>query len=868
MLAQEEARSLQHNYIGTEHLLLGLIREGEGVAAKALASKGVELEATRKQVIEMIGKGNASSNGHIPFTSHAKQVLELSLREALQLGHSYIGTEHILLGLIREGEGVGTQVLIKMEVNLGELRSATIDMIRGNAGGDEKGELANAGGVADKTNKSGSAILDQFGRNLTAEAAAGKLDPVIGRTQEIERVMVVLSRRTKNNPVLIGEPGVGKTAVVEGLAEKINAGDVPETLKGKQVYSLDLGSMVAGSRYRGDFEERLKKVLKEIKTRGDIVLFIDEIHTIVGAGSADGALGASDMLKPMLARGELQTIGATTTDEYRKYIEKDAALERRFQPIQVHEPTIAETIEILKGLRERYENHHRVTITDSAIQAAAELSSRYIQDRRLPDKAIDLIDEAGARLRIKRLTMPPELKELEAKVAKLSAEKEQAVKDQDFEKAADMRDDLEKLQTELKDRQKAWHEGETDAKMVVDEDVIAEVVSSTTGIPVVKLTQAESKKLLNMEAELHKRIIGQDEAVSALARSIRRTRVGLKDPKRPAGSFIFAGPTGVGKTELAKTLAEFLFDDEDALIRVDMSEFSEKYAASRLFGAPPGYIGYEEGGELTEKVRRKPFSVVLFDEIEKAHPDIFNSLLQVLDDGHLTDGQGRKVDFKNTIIILTTNLGTRDIAKAANTGFNLGTNTESSYQRMKEQVSSELKQQFRPEFLNRLDDIIVFKQLTKPEVRQIVDLDVKKLDDRLFDRHMSLDLTDEAKDLLAQKGFDPLLGARPLRRVIQRDIEDAISEKILMGELTDGEHVKVDAEGEGPLGEFTFEGVPFTDAEKTGTETGDGAAAGDAADGAAAVVPAEPTAPAEPAESAHGETADGAEGENAGQSEA
>ena len=868
VLAQEEARSLQHNYIGTEHLLLGLIREGEGVAAKALASKGVELEATRKQVIEMIGKGNTSSNGHIPFTSHAKQVLELSLREALQLGHSYIGTEHILLGLIREGEGVGTQVLIKMEVNLGELRSATIDMIRGNAGGDDKGELANAGGVADKTNKSGSAILDQFGRNLTAEAAAGKLDPVIGRTQEIERVMVVLSRRTKNNPVLIGEPGVGKTAVVEGLAEKINAGDVPETLKGKQVYSLDLGSMVAGSRYRGDFEERLKKVLKEIKTRGDIVLFIDEIHTIVGAGSADGALGASDMLKPMLARGELQTIGATTTDEYRKYIEKDAALERRFQPIQVHEPTIAETIEILKGLRERYESHHRVTITDSAIQAAAELSSRYIQDRRLPDKAIDLIDEAGARLRIKRLTMPPELKELEAKVAKLSAEKEQAVKDQDFEKAADMRDDLEKLQTELKDRQKAWHEGETDAKMVVDEDVIAEVVSSTTGIPVVKLTQAESKKLLNMEAELHKRIIGQDEAVSALARSIRRTRVGLKDPKRPAGSFIFAGPTGVGKTELAKTLAEFLFDDEDALIRVDMSEFSEKYAASRLFGAPPGYIGYEEGGELTEKVRRKPFSVVLFDEIEKAHPDIFNSLLQVLDDGHLTDGQGRKVDFKNTIIILTTNLGTRDIAKAANTGFNLGTNTESSYQRMKEQVSSELKQQFRPEFLNRLDDIIVFKQLTKPEVRQIVDLDVKKLDDRLFDRHMSLDLTDEAKDLLAQKGFDPLLGARPLRRVIQRDIEDAISEKILMGELTDGEHVKVDAEGEGPLGEFTFEGVPFTDVEKTGTETGDGVAAGDAADGAAAVVPAEPTAPAEPAESAHGETADGTEGENAGQSEA
>ncbi|WP_236034406.1 ATP-dependent Clp protease ATP-binding subunit [Bifidobacterium saguinibicoloris] len=817
VLAQEEARSLQHNYIGTEHLLLGLIREGEGVAAKALAAKGVELDATRKQVEEMIGKGNATSNGHIPFTTHAKQVLELSLREALQLGHSYIGTEHILLGLIREGEGVGTQVLIKMDVDLGELRSTTIDMIRGNSGtADAKGDLANAGGVADKANKSGSAILDQFGRNLTQEAAEGKLDPVIGRSKEIERVMVVLSRRTKNNPVLIGEPGVGKTAVVEGLAQKIQAGDVPETLKGKQVYSLDLGSMVAGSRYRGDFEERLKKVLKEIKTRGDIVLFIDEIHTIVGAGSADGALGASDMLKPMLARGELQTIGATTTDEYRKYIEKDAALERRFQPIQVHEPTVAETIEILKGLRGRYENHHHVTITDGALQSAAELSARYIQDRNLPDKAIDLIDEAGARLRIKRLTTPPELKELDQKIAKISAEKEQAVKDQDFEKAASLRDSLETMQSELKEKQKAWHEGESDVKMVVDEDVIAEVISSTTGIPVVKLTQAESKKLLNMEAELHKRIIGQDEAVSALSRSIRRTRVGLKDPKRPSGSFIFAGPTGVGKTELAKTLAEFLFDDEDALIRVDMSEFSEKYAASRLFGAPPGYVGYEEGGELTEKVRRKPFSVVLFDEIEKAHPDIFNTLLQVLDDGHLTDGQGRKVDFKNTIIILTTNLGTRDIAKAANTGFNLGSNTESSYQRMKEQVSAELKQQFRPEFLNRLDDIIVFKQLTEPQVRQIVDLDVKRLNDRLFDRHMSLELTDKAKDLLAQKGFDPLLGARPLRRVIQRDIEDAISEKILMGDLKDGQRVVVDSEGEGILGEFTFKGETFEEPSKDG----------------------------------------------------
>lgn len=812
VLAQEEARSLQHNYIGTEHILLGLIREGEGIAAKALNAKGVELDNTRKQIKEMIGTGTVSPSGHIPFTPHAKQVLELSLREALQLGHSYIGTEHILLGLIREGEGVGTQVLIKMEVDLGDLRSTAMDLIRGNSGLPEdgqKGDLANAGGVQDKRNQSGSALLDQFGRNLTTEAEQGKLDPVIGRSKEIERVMVVLSRRTKNNPVLIGEPGVGKTAVVEGLAQKIVAGDVPETLKGKQVYSLDLGSMVAGSRYRGDFEERLKKVLKEIKTRGDIVLFIDEIHTIVGAGSADGALGASDMLKPMLARGELQTIGATTTDEYRKYIEKDAALERRFQPIQVQEPSIAETIEILKGLRARYENHHHVTITDAALQSAVEMSARYIQDRNLPDKAIDLIDEAGARLRIKRLTEPPELKELDSKISKLSEKKDEAIKNQDFEKAADLRDEQEKLEEERKNKEQAWREGESNVNMVVDEDVIASVVSNTTGIPVVKLTQAESKKLLGMEAELHKRIIGQDEAVSALSRSIRRARVGLKDPKRPSGSFIFAGPTGVGKTELAKTLAQFLFDDDDALIRVDMSEFAEKYAASRLFGAPPGYVGYEEGGELTEKVRRKPFSVVLFDEIEKAHPDIFNTLLQVLDDGHLTDGQGRKVDFKNTIIILTTNLGTRDIAKSANTGFSLGNNADASYQRMKDQVNSELKRQFRPEFLNRLDDTIVFRQLTEPEVRQIVDLDVKRLNDRLFERHMTLELTDAAKNLLAQKGFDPLLGARPLRRVIQRDIEDAISEKILLGDLTDGERVEVDAEGEGLLGEFIFRGIKF-----------------------------------------------------------
>lgn len=848
VLAQEEARSLQHNYIGTEHLLLGLIREGDGVAAKTLASKGVDLDSARKQVEEMIGKGHATPNGHIPFTPHAKQVLELSLREALQLGHSYIGTEHILLGLIQEGEGVGTQVLVKMGVDLDDLRSSVIDAIRGNGEpGQEEGELANSGHVADKQNKSGSAILNQFGRNMTQQAIDGKLDPVIGRSKEIERVMVVLSRRTKNNPVLVGEPGVGKTAVVEGLAQKIAVGDVPETLRGKQLYSLDMGSMVAGSRYRGDFEERFKKVLKEVTTRGDIVLFIDEIHTIVGAGSADGALDAGDMLKPMLARGEVQVIGATTNDEYRKYIEKDAALERRFQPIQVPEPTVAETIEILKGLRKKYEDHHKVTITDNALQAAAELSQRYIQDRNLPDKAIDLIDEAGARLRIKRLTAPPELKQIDRKLATINAEKDKAIKAQDFEKAANLRDEQEKLEADRKSKERAWKEGASDVSMVVDENVIADVLSDTTGIPVYKITQAESSKLMHMEEQIHKRIIGQDDAVAALSRSIRRARVGLKDPKRPSGSFIFAGPTGVGKTELAKALAEFLFDDEDALIRVDMSEFGEKYAASRLFGAPPGYVGYDEGGELTEKVRRKPFSVILFDEIEKAHPDIFNTLLQVLDDGRLTDGQGRTVDFKNTIIIMTTNLGTRNITRSATTGFNVGGSTQTSYERMKESVTSELKENFRPEFLNRLDDIIVFRQLTEPQVRQIVDLDLKKLNDRMFDRHIELELTDAAKDALAVKGFDPLLGARPLRRVIQNQIEDEVAEGILEGRLHDNERISIDAKGEGKDATFEFVGIPFdpdgkvAQGDQQAADGGDSAdAVADGADGSADDAAAEP----------------------------
>ncbi len=828
VLAQEEARGLQHNYIGTEHLLLGLIREGDGVAAKTLDEKGVNLEPTRKQVVEMIGRGTASPSGHIPFTPHAKQVLELSLREALQLGHSYIGTEHILIGLIHEGEGVGTQVLIKMGVNLEELKASVLKVIQGNDA-DDKREMANANGVGDKSNQTGSAILDKFGRNLTDAALSGRLDPCIGRSEEIMRVIVVLSRRTKNNPVLVGEPGVGKTAVVEGLAQRIVEGDVPETLRGKQIYSLDLGSMVAGSRYRGDFEERLKKVLKEVQTRGDIVLFIDEIHTVVGAGSADGAMDASDMLKPMLARGELQVVGATTNDEYRKHIEKDAALERRFQPIQVPEPTNAEAIEILKGLRKRYEDHHKVTITDDAIQSAVEMSARYIQDRNLPDKAIDLIDEAGARLRIKRLTAPPELKDLNNRIAKAKREKEEAIESQDFEKAAQLRDTEEKLTKERESKEKAWHEGETNLSMIVDEDAVARIVSTTTGIPVYKLSQSEASKLMNMEKQLHERIIGQEDAVSALSRSVRRARVGLKDPNRPSGSFIFAGPTGVGKTELAKSLAQFLFDDENALIRVDMSEFGEKYAASRLFGAPPGYVGYEEGGELTEKVRRKPFSVVLFDEIEKAHPDVFNSLLQVLDDGHLTDGRGRKVDFKNTVIILTTNLGSKNIAKSANTGFSLGTDSEVGYQDMKEQVSTELKEHFRPEFLNRLDDIIVFRQLTEPQVRQIVDIEVKKINDRIFERHMIIDITDKAKDLLAEKGFEPLLGARPLRRVIQRDIEDAIAEQMLMGELKENNRIVVDAKGEGASAQFTFSSEPFKDskAENSSGSESDGESSSD-----------------------------------------
>jgi len=804
VLAQEEARMLNHNYIGTEHILLGLIHEGEGVAAKALESLGISLEAVRQQVEEIIGQGQQAPSGHIPFTPRAKKVLELSLREALQLGHNYIGTEHILLGLIREGEGVAAQVLVKLGADLNRVRQQVIQLLSGYSQGKE---AATAGAPAEGTPAT-SLVLDQFGRNLTQAAREGKLDPVINREKEIERVMQVLSRRTKNNPVLIGEPGVGKTAVVEGLAQAIVKGEVPETLKDKHLYTLDLGALVAGSRYRGDFEERLKKVLKEIRTRGDIILFIDELHTLVGAGAAEGAIDAASILKPMLARGELQTIGATTLDEYRKHLEKDAALERRFQPIQVAEPSLAHTIEILKGLRDRYEAHHRVSITDGALVAAATLADRYISDRFLPDKAIDLIDEAGSRMRIRRMTAPPDLREFDEKIATVRRDKESAIDAQDFEKAAALRDQEKQLLAAKAKREKEWKAGDMDVVAEVDEELIAEVLATATGIPVFKLTEEETSRLLRMEDELHKRVIGQEQAIKALSQSIRRTRAGLKDPKRPGGSFIFAGPSGVGKTELSKTLAEFLFGDEDALIQLDMSEFSEKHTVSRLFGSPPGYVGYEEGGQLTEKVRRKPFSVVLFDEVEKAHPDIFNSLLQILEDGRLTDSQGRMVDFKNTVIIMTTNLGTKDISKGFNLGFAAVGDVQTGYERMKAKVNEELKQHFRPEFLNRVDDTIVFHQLTQENIIRIVDLMMAKLDERMKDRDMGIELTQPAKQLLADRGYDPLMGARPLRRTIQREIEDPLSEKILFNELRSGSIVVVDVEGTGEAAKFSFTSSP------------------------------------------------------------
>ena len=837
VLAQDEARELNHNYIGTEHILLGLISEGDGVAAKALESMGISLDAVRSEVVDIIGRGSQPPSGHVPFTPRAKKVLEYSLREALQLGHKYIGTEHLLLGLIREGEGVAAQVLVKLGADLPRVRQQVIQLLSGFQGDESDGSpeqrpvgATSGARVQEGNHQSGSLVLDQFGRNLTVAAREGKLDPVIGREKEIERIMQVLSRRTKNNPVLIGEPGVGKTAVVEGLALDIVNGRVPETLKDKQLYSLDLGSLVAGSRYRGDFEERLKKVLKEINQRGDIILFIDEIHTLVGAGAAEGAIDAASILKPKLARGELQTIGATTLDEYRKHIEKDAALERRFQPVNVPEPSVDLTIDILRGVRDKYEAHHRVSISDKALVAAATLSDRYINDRFLPDKAVDLIDEAGARMRIKRMTAPADLQEIDSKIADVRRQKEAAIDEQDFEKAAGLRDKERKLGEERREREKKWRAGESDTIAEIGEEQIAEVLASWTGIPVFELTEEESSRLLRMEDELHKRIIGQEEAVSAVSRAIRRTRAGLKDPKRPSGSFIFAGPSGVGKTELSKALAEFLFGEEDALIQIDMGEFHDRFTASRLFGAPPGYVGYEEGGQLTEKVRRKPFSVVLFDEIEKAHKEIYNTLLQVLEDGRLTDSQGRVVDFKNTVLIFTSNLGTSDISKAVGMGFSgVGeADEDGKYERMKDKVHDELKKHFRPEFLNRIDEIVVFKQLSQAEIVQMVDLMLARVSDQLGEKRITMEISDRAKNLLAKRGFDPVLGARPLRRTIQREIEDQLSEKILYGEVGLGETVFIDVEGwDGESKDVDKAKFTFTNKGKAGNVDADGGALGE-----------------------------------------
>ena len=807
--AMQAAAAAGNPQIEPAHLLVELLSQPDGVAAGLLAAVCPDaaarqaVGASARRILTQLPASSGSSMTQPQPSRSLLAALEAASTVAKELSDEYISTEHLLIGLAKGDTSGSASTVARILADAGATPEALIEALP-QVRGSSRVTSANPEGTY-KT-------LEKYGTDLTEAAREGRLDPVIGRDAEIRRVVQVLSRRTKNNPVLIGEPGVGKTAVVEGLSQAIVHGDVPETLRDKQLYSLDMGSLVAGSRYRGDFEERLKKVLKEVRTRGDIVLFIDEIHTLVGAGAAEGAVDAASILKPMLARGELQTIGATTLDEYRK-IEKDAALERRFQPVTVEQPSIEETIGILTGLRDRYEAFHRIVITDEAIEAAAKLADRYINDRFLPDKAIDLVDEAGARLRIRRMTAPPELREIDEQIAQVKREKESAIDDQDFERAASLRDDERRLADERAAKEKAWKSGDLDQVAEVDEALIAEVLAMSTGIPVVKLTEAESAKLLNMEAELHKRIIGQNKAIEALSKSIRRTRAGLKDPKRPGGSFIFAGPTGVGKTELAKALAEFLFDDEDALIQLDMSEFAEKHTVSRLFGAPPGYVGYDEGGQLTEKVRRRPFSVVLFDEVEKAHPDIFNSLLQILEDGHLSDAQGRVVDFKNTVIIMTTNLGSKDIGKSVATGFQSTESGAMDYEEMKAHVNRELKQQFRPEFLNRVDDLIVFPQLTKEEVRQIVDLMIVRLDKRLAEQQMTIELTEAAKDLLAERGFDPVLGARPLRRAIQRDIEDALSEKILFGELERGQKVIVDAEGESILGEFIFRGEPWEQGE-------------------------------------------------------
>ncbi len=785
VLAQDEARALKHNYIGTEHILLGLLREEEGLAARVLESLDITVEEVRAQVARIVGQGDEVTSGQIPFTPRAKKVLELALREALSLGHNYIGTEHILLGLVRENEGVAARILLDFDADAEKIRNEIIRML---SGPGRRGQAQ--GGPPGEKSKS-SKLLDQFGRNLTKQASEGKLDPVVGRQNEIERVMQILSRRTKNNPVLIGEPGVGKTAVVEGLAARISANQVPDILKNKQIYTLDLAALVAGSKYRGEFEERLKKVMKEITQRGDIILFIDELHNLVGAGAAEGAIDAASILKPALARGELQTIGATTLDEYRKYLERDAALERRFQQIRVEEPSTDDTVQILRGLRDRYEAHHRCKITDDALVAAATLADRYIQDRQLPDKAIDLIDEAASRMRIKTMSAPPRYRELEDEIERVRKEKEESIENQEFEKAASLRDKERKLTQKKRELEEQWQNQEPTEQPQIGEDEIADIVSMWTGIPVFKLTEAESQKLIRMEEELHKRVIGQDAAIIAVSKAIRRARAGIKDPKRPTGSFIFLGPSGVGKTELARTLAEFLFGDEEAMIQIDMSEYMEKHAVSRLVGSPPGYIGYDEGGQLTESVRRKPYSVVLFDEIEKAHPDVFNILLQILEDGKLTDSQGRKVDFRNVIVIMTSNIGSTSISKNQALGFNLSDEQGLSYEDMKGRVMGDLKKAFRPELLNRIDEIIVFPKLSKDEILQIVDLMLNRLRVQMAEHEVTIDLTLEAREMLVEKGYDPAMGARPLRRAIQRLIEDPLADFVLGRSLEPGSTIVV-----------------------------------------------------------------------------
>ncbi len=791
VLAQDEARHFNHNYIGTEHLLLGLLREDEGVAAQALYSLNVVLDEVREQVESIVGYGEEGTGAQAPFTPRSKKVLELALREALQLGHNYIGTEHILLGLVRESEGVAARVLSNLDVDPDKVRREVVRRLGGGRSRSRGGGEAGGGrGVEAKRPKTRQ--LDQYGRNLTSYAEEDKLDPVIGRSQEIARIMQILVRRTKNNPVIIGEPGVGKTAIVEGLAEEIAEGTVPEILGEKEVYTLDLGALVAGSKYRGEFEERLKKIMKEITDHGDIILFIDEIHNLVGAGAAEGAIDAASILKPALARGEIQVIGATTTDEYRKYVEKDKALERRFQTIQVGEPSVEETELILQGLREKYESHHNIDITDEALKAASQLGDRYIADRFLPDKAIDLVDEAASKMRIKTMSSPPYYKEIDEELAAVRSEKEAAIDGQEFEKAARFRDSERKLVAQRRELEKAWREGKIEEQRVsIGENEIAEIVSMWTGIPVKKMTEEESARLLQMEDALHGRIVGQNEAIKAVSRSIRRTFAGIKDPNRPSGSFVFLGPTGVGKTELARTLAEYLFGNQDAMIRLDMSEYMERHTVSRLVGSPPGYVGYDEGGQLTEQVRRRPYSVVLFDEIEKAHPDVFNIMLQILEDGQLTDAQGRTVDFKNVVLIMTSNVGAQTINKTKSLGFG-SDDAGLSYKEMKGRVTSELRKIFRPELLNRIDEIIVFHKLEREDMRHIIEIQIKRLRQQLVERDVTIEFSNEALDKLAEEGYDPAFGARPLRRTLQRMIEDPMSEMILRGEIPNGSKVVIE----------------------------------------------------------------------------